>query len=325
MSGLRVVAVLAAFVLAVARGPSLRQQAGKKALIAVNTTLEQEDHTGAEVCGAATLLTQMFSCLKEDGIPLFARHGLLLGTIREKSFINFHTHFDLDLDVGYLSEDKEAVLAYFRSAEQNPSHCFRAKGMQVETYRSCPAPCGEEKSCVAPSVNLQKRLFATASESHMDPGLKYELEGLCNLDSQISGFYSTLGGKVNGRAVKIKLAGSGFMREGDKYFYDMACALNWNCALEVQMWYARYKQHEMFHYEPGQAMRLYFPASAFKPLRPAEFVLSPNRTAEVMVPNLATMVLERLYGFSWRRPFDKQNLDTVIPKPSRQTYMCRDH
>merc|ERR1719433_1433331 len=92
------------------------------------TTVRQEARDDVDVCGPATLLTQMFSCLKADGIPLFARHGLLLGTIREKSFINFNTHFDDDLDVGYLAEDEEAVLAYFKDAQLSGSHCFRANG-----------------------------------------------------------------------------------------------------------------------------------------------------------------------------------------------------
>jgi len=263
-----------------------------------------------EVCDQATLLTQAFSCFKADNISLFARHGLLLGIIREKSLLHFPSGIDVDFDVGYLPHGSETVSNYFKKS----SDCFAQNQISVVEFWEQ----GGFQSCNAPPLDVQQQIMAGAP---LTEELKTQLQSLCTGDTNMSGFVAKLHGIVNGREANITLSTIEFQSDGNYYFYDMPCLTYVNCAEELHHWYAEYGGQEM---NPGEKIiKVKLPLEAFEPLTAVPFVLSRNKTSEMMVPSNSTSMLEGLYGPSWQQPWNKNNPDDQIMSDGPQEYLCQ--
>jgi len=259
------------------------------------------------------LLTQAFSCFKADSIPLFARHGLLLGTIREKSLLHFPSGIDVDFDVGYLPQGYETAFHYLQPGTGNASACFAQNQITVEEFNVR----GTIKSCNVPQLDVQQQIMAGAP---LTEELKTQLQFLCTRDTEMSGFDAKLHGIVNGREATITLSGSQFQSDGNYYFYDMCCVTDYNCAEELHHWFAEYGAQEM---NPGEKIiKVKLPLEAFEPLTAVPFVLSRNKTSEMMVPSNSISMLEGLCGPNWQQPWNKNNPDDQIMSDGPQEYLC---
>lgn len=267
---------------------------------------------GPAVCDKGKLLASAFSCFKADSIPVFARHGLLLGAVREKSLLHFPSGVDVDFDVGYLPDGKAAVINYL----SHGGACLTEKGIHVAGFNNRPA--ADLQSCRAPSEAVQKQMMAGEP---MTAQLKSQLESLCTANSEIPGFSVSLAGTVNGHLVKIALHASEFQWDGSTstYFYDMCCATMFNCADELHHWFAEYGGHLL---TPGEKVLKSFPANSFQPLKAVPFVLSRRETSTMIVPNKAETVAEGLYGPNWQQPWNKMSAHEVIQRERPQAYLC---
>lgn len=272
----------------------------------------RKDIAGPEHCRQGTLLTDFFSCVKADNVPLFARHGLLLGSVREKSFIHFKDHVDNDFDVGFLPEDESAIRTYFNQGKVN--ECFAKKNIRVQSVEPFP----QYSTCVAPSKFVQQQIMATKDLVKIPDSLDLELRNLCTPTSKVTGFSAGLSGLVDGVPVTIALHAAVFPKTATGYMYDRPCVKTFNCANEVRMWYL----YGMPDPGPGKPMGLRFPAEAFKPMKSVEFVLSQKVSSVMMVPNDADKVLTVLYGSTWRQPINKYDASEGVAKTRSQTYLC---
>lgn len=267
---------------------------------------------GPGVCNQATLVAKAFSCFKADNIPLFARHGLLLGTVREKTLIHFPSGIDNDFDVGYLPDGATSVFNYLKAG--SASACFAQHGIRVDSNNPSPDWL---QTCKAPPIDVQKRMMAGEP---LTPQLKMQLESLCTIPSAIPGFNGRLSGTVNGQHVTVTLVASEFQRDGNDYFYDFCCATHYNCGKEVHHWFAKYGSPVL---TPGEKMvQAKLPSAAFEPLKAVPFVLSRSETSEMLVPKNPEAVVAGLYGPNWQQPYNKYAGHEQIQRNRPQEYLC---
>eukprot|EP00928_Gymnodinium_smaydae_P090558 TRINITY_DN74345_c0_g1_i1.p1 TRINITY_DN74345_c0_g1~~TRINITY_DN74345_c0_g1_i1.p1 ORF type:complete len:338 (-),score=40.44 TRINITY_DN74345_c0_g1_i1:91-1053(-) len=293
----------------------------------VNTSASKHlSETKSKICQYGRMITDLFKCVQEHELPLFARDGFLLGVVRESSFIHFgQGSYDNDVDIGCLEDDYDKILEFFVDTAANNS-CLVSKGLKIS--KVLMQPPGALKGCVAPSAEAQRTIASTERSSVLEPDLSEYLKGLCNIPSRIGGFVASLdrGDASLGLSLSVlpkskKSTTTPVQTHTTTYLLDLSCVQSWNCPNEVRMWYM-YESPKYHPAEPGQELLRHYPEDLFKPYRTAKFNLAPGEHGTILVPRNAVRYLELSYGSQWRVPVKKSDLSLKVAPAAEKSFLC---
>jgi len=214
-------------------------------------------------------LSDMFECAFEEGVPIFARNGFLLGAIRDKRDL------DGDYDVGYLQEDEEVVHRFMKGK----SPCLQKKKKKIHmgithTINKCSgAPCSVAGLCEDPrKINWGAR---------------------CSKRSENIIFGASIGGTVLSMAAFLPRAHINQTITDGSYMYNINCLSHRNCPMEAKLFYGKYGHSH--HREP----QFHYKKEWLKPLKKQAYY-----DRYVLVPANPEEILKEMYGSEWM-PFNK--------------------